>query len=346
MGGISLSALKDVPFQPYASWSGICRTDGGGFCGMRTLPFQDKPLLKEAKDQDNTDGLYLEVKRKSDDEPQRRMWKVTVRTDSSRGETVYNAPFDLAAFAAQAKEKNDEWTRVKVPFETFQQVRGPRLIVDGPKLDLEGGIFQIGMTLSKFKIAVNTTVLDDFRAGYFELLIRQIGFYKDEEEVVEEDVKEVEVAEKEGSEVEVAETEQTLEQAVKEAVKEIEVPDTLSKKEAEKKRPLPLKILLPIAKLLFSENANRRKSAMGILRNKRNMTRSQAILFGIKSRAKSIGWIPSIGKTVGILSVDSFRGILKNFLKVLLLVPFRLVGKVVVMVKKALGMKVKPSLKE
>jgi hypothetical protein len=49
---------------------------------------------------------------------------------------------------------------------------------------------------------------------------------------------------------------------------------------------------------------------------------------------------------VGILSVDSFRGILKNFLKVLLLVPFRLVGKVVVMVKKALGMKVKPSLKE
>ena len=314
---------------------------------MRTLPFQDKPLLKEAKDQDQ-EGLYLEVKLNSDDEPERRMWKVTVRTDSSRGEMVYQAPFDLAAFATEAKENNEEWTRVKVPFETFQLVRGPRLIVDGPKLDLEGGIFQIGMTLSKFKIAVNTTVLEDFRAGYFELLIRQIGFYKDEE--VAEDVKEVEVAEKEESEsdVEVAETEteQTLEQAVKQAVKEIEVPDTLSKKEAEKKRPLPLKILLPIAKLLFSENANRRKSAMGILRNKRNMTRSQAILFGMKSRAKSIGWIPSIGKTVGILSVDSFRGILKNFLKVLFLLPFRLVGKVVVMVKKALGMKVKPSLKE
>lgn len=309
---------------------------------MRTLPFQDKPLLKEAKDQENTDGLYLEVKLNSDDEPQRRMWKVTVRTDSSRGEMVYQAPFDLAAFAQVSKEKGEEWTRVKVPFEEFQLVRGPRLIVDGPKLDLEGGIFQIGMTLSKFKIAVNTTVLEDFRAGYFELLIRQIGFYKDE---VVEEASEVEGAEGEESEVTEA-VEQTLEQAVKQAVKEIEVPDTLSKKEAEKKRPLPLKLLLPIAKLLFSENANRRKSAMGILRNKRKMTRSQAILFGMKSRAKSIGWIPSIGKTVGILSVDSARAIVKNFLKVLFLLPLRLVGKVVLVVKKALGMKVKPSLKE
>ena len=29
MGGISLSSLKDVPGEPYASWSGVCRTDGG-----------------------------------------------------------------------------------------------------------------------------------------------------------------------------------------------------------------------------------------------------------------------------------------------------------------------------
>ncbi len=29
MGGISLSALKNVDNEPYASWSGICRTDGG-----------------------------------------------------------------------------------------------------------------------------------------------------------------------------------------------------------------------------------------------------------------------------------------------------------------------------
>ena len=29
MGGISTSALREVPGQPYASWSGICRLDGG-----------------------------------------------------------------------------------------------------------------------------------------------------------------------------------------------------------------------------------------------------------------------------------------------------------------------------
>ena len=33
MGGISQSSLRDVPNQSYASWSGVCRTDGGGFCG-------------------------------------------------------------------------------------------------------------------------------------------------------------------------------------------------------------------------------------------------------------------------------------------------------------------------
>jgi len=313
---------------------------------MRTLPFQDKPLLVKADNLDGN-GVYLDVKLNSDDEPQRRMWKLTMRTDSSRGEMVYQAPFDLAAFATEASSKGEDWTRVKVPFETFQLVRGPRLIVDGPKLDLEGGIFQIGMTLSKFKIAVNTTVLEDFRAGYFELLIQQIGFYKDDEVEQDEVAEVVEVAEAGAeTEAEAVGVAEALVQAVEQVVKSVEVPDTLSKKEAEKKRPLPLKILLPIAKILFSETANRRKSAMGILRNKRNMTRSQAIMFGMKSRAKSMGWIPSIGKTVGILSVDSARTIVKNFLKVLFLLPLRLVGKVVLMVKKALGMKVKPSLKE
>lgn len=29
MGGISSSALRVVPGEPYASWSGVCRLDGG-----------------------------------------------------------------------------------------------------------------------------------------------------------------------------------------------------------------------------------------------------------------------------------------------------------------------------
>lgn len=29
MGGISTSVLRGVPGEPYASWSGVCRIDGG-----------------------------------------------------------------------------------------------------------------------------------------------------------------------------------------------------------------------------------------------------------------------------------------------------------------------------
>ena len=38
MGGISLSALKNVDNEPFASWSGICRTDGG-YVFMSSLSF-------------------------------------------------------------------------------------------------------------------------------------------------------------------------------------------------------------------------------------------------------------------------------------------------------------------
>lgn len=71
MGGISQSALRDVPNQEYASWSGVCRLDGGGFCGMRTLPFT-VPLNATGYD-----GVYICCKLASDDEADRRMWKLT-----------------------------------------------------------------------------------------------------------------------------------------------------------------------------------------------------------------------------------------------------------------------------
>ena len=46
---------------------------------------------------------------------------------------------------------------------------------------------------------------------------------------------------------------------------------------------------------------------MNILRNKRNMTRAQAIMFGLRSRSKSIGWVRSVGKTMSILGIDSLK---------------------------------------
>ncbi|KAL3797495.1 hypothetical protein HJC23_009859 [Cyclotella cryptica] len=312
MGGISLSALRDVPDKNYASWSGVCRIDGGGFCGMRTLPFET-PLNATGQD-----GLFLDCWLASDPEPERRMWKMTVRTDPSRGEQVFQAQFDLKramdeASKASHKDGDDVWARVFVPFEDFQLVRGPRLIPDGPKLNVSGGLYQIGLTMSKFRIAVTTTEVENFRPGYFDMHIQRMGFYvKDESDSLGETV----------------------------------VPDTLTKEEADRKRPFILKLLLPVAKLFFSEKANRRRSAMKILREKRNMSRVRAILFGIKVRKGSMGTVPSVMKTMGILGVDSFRSVLGTALKVVLIYPLRLLGIVFRTIKKALGMKVQVPLRE
>jgi len=283
---------------------------------MRTQPFTS-PLNAT-----NQEGVYLDCKLVSDDEANRRMWKMTVRTDSSRGEMVYQAEYDLQKAMDEAKKNDDNdddvWARVIVPFDKFQQVRGPKIMPDGPKLNVTGGIFQIGMTLSKFKMAQKTTVLEDFRPGFFDMHIQGIGFYHDQGVAI----------------------------PAKEQILSSSVPDTLSKKEAQKKRPLLLKMILPISKILFSEKANRRKSAMRILREERNMSRSKAILFGIRSRKKSMGIFPSIIKSLGIISIDSFRAVIKNVLKLVLVYPFRVVGAFVRMVKQMLGMKVKPSLRE
>lgn len=309
MGGISTSSLRDVPNKPYASWSGICRTDGGGFCGTRTLPFE-QPLNATGYD-----GLYLDAWLASDDEAKRRMWKMTVRTDSSRGEQVYQAQFDLSKAMAEADSIGDEkWARVLVPFDDFQLVRGPRLVPDGPKLDVSGGLFQIGMTMSKFKIAVNTTELENFRPGFFDVHIQKMGFYKDE--------------------------------TATSTVKAASVPDTLTKEQAAKRRPLMLKALLPLAKIFFSEQANRRRSAMKILREKRNMSRIKAVLFGIKARRGSMGTILSVFKTLSILTIDSFRSVVGTVLRIALVFPLRLIRAVIRTLMKALGMKVKVPIRE
>ena len=128
MGGISTSALRDVADRDYASWSGVCRTDGGGFCGTRTLPFRDPLVVGDAK------GIYLDARLASDNEPERRIWKVSIRTERSRGEELYQAAYALPKNSGETDmltdNTMDEWNRIKIPFEDFQLVRGARL-VDG-----------------------------------------------------------------------------------------------------------------------------------------------------------------------------------------------------------------------
>ncbi|KAL7547893.1 hypothetical protein ACHAWF_011164 [Thalassiosira exigua] len=314
MGGISQSSLRDVPSEPYASWSGVCRTDGGGFCGTRTFPFVS-PLNATG-----CDGVYLDCRLASDDDADRRVWKLTVRTDTSRGERVYQAEYDLkgAMENTMKREGGDDrtWARVKVPFEEFRLVRGPRLVPDGPPLDASGGIYQIGMTLSKFQMAENTTEIENFRPGYFDVHIQRMGFYGDEDVGIP--------------------TEGTPS----------DVPETLSKEDASKKRPLLLKLLLPVAKVFFSEQANRRRSAMRILREERGLNRAGAISFGARWRRGSMGLVPSVAKTLGILSVDSFRAVTLFVLRLVVVYPLRVFGAFVRMVKRMLGMRVQPSLRE
>lgn len=218
MGGISLSSIKQMPGEDFARWSGICRTDGGGFCGTRTLPFE-QPL----KVGSNSQGIYLRCRFTSDDEPQRRVWKLTTRTEASRGEQLYQATFEI--------QRSNEWQIVLVPFSSFAQVRGPRLIPDAPPLNTTGGLYQIGMTMSKFQMGANATEIPNFRPGFFELQLAEVGVYSSGTSSST-----IKMPDDSGVDLGAA-------TPVK----------TLSKEEVDKKRPVILKILSPVFKILFNE---------------------------------------------------------------------------------------------
>jgi len=82
---------------------------------------------------------------------------------------------------------------------------------------------------------------------------------------------------------------------------------------------------------------------MNILRQKRGKSRLGAILFGLKSRARSYGWVPSIAKMVGILTADGLRAAALTFLRLTLIYPIRLLRRIVLFV---LGKKPKSLLTE
>ena len=264
---------------------------------------------------------------------------MTLRTEASRGEKVYQAEYNLqeAMNEASLKEEgqtNGSWARVMIPFNDFQLVRGPRLIPNSPKIDVaSSGIYQIGMTMSKFKMAITTTEIDNFRSGYFELQIQRIGFYTTttySDNAEKNDVLVNDMSSNNSSSM----------MAV--------VPDTLSKSESMKRRPMVLKLLLPIIRLILgTEQTSRRKSAMRILRTSRGMSRLRAIQFGFQYHRKSFGTLgSSIGKTMRILIVDAFRTVIRNALMITLVYPLRLMGSIINRMKSCLGMKVEPTLRE
>lgn len=68
---------------------------------------------------------------------------------------------------------------------------------------------------------------------------------------------------------------------------------------------------------------------MRILREKRKMSRVQAIIWGLKSRAASSGLLASMAKTASILAIDSFRAAVFTALKICFVYPLRLLRKAV-----------------
>jgi hypothetical protein len=128
------------------------------------------------------------------------------------------------------------------------------------------------------------------------------------------------------------------------------VPETLSKDESMRRRPLLLKIIIPVIKLLFSERASRRRSAMKILRTQRGLTRLDAIFLGIRYRRREgsgvVGLLSSISATVRILGADALRSAMIVAFRVGLTYPSRLIGAIANTTKRIAGLKVEPSLRE
>jgi hypothetical protein len=325
MGGISSSTLQARPDLLSASWSGVVRIDGGGFCGFRTLPFVEPYNVT------GQDGLYLKLRLDSDNEPNRRVWKVTVRTDTSRGELVYQAPISIpplnvlsilptsivpssAGDAQKDSMPTKTYHTVLVPFKDFNLVRGPRMVPDGPPIDTSGGLYQVGMTCSKFQMGVNTTQLENFRPGFFNLLIKDIGSYSD-----------------------------SLEEESANTATNMLVPQTLSKEEAKKKASVILKIIRPASKLFFTEKGNRRKSVMNILRSKRGKSSWEAFRWGVSYRAKTFGFLKGgVGQTAAIVGIDTVRFLLGSLIRYGLFLPIRTLSRGLLFIKKnVLGMKVK-----
>lgn len=305
MGGISSSTLRQVDNEDYARWSGVCRTDGGGFCGVRTLPF------KETLDVNGTAGLYIKCRLSSDEEADRRVWKITTRTEKSRGELLYQAMFTFPKHQQSADSDsssdgdNGDWRTIRVPFEDFKLVKGARLMPNATGLDNSGGLYQIGMTMSKFIMSSEMKAMDDFRPGYFELQIQQLGLY----------------ASSSTTEIVPAPTPNLQE--------DNPAVQSMTKKEALAQRPLLLKVLLPLSKLFFTEQSQRRKSAMRLLREKRGLSRWQAIRFGMQWRAKQVGIFRSVGKSLAILVSDCLRQVTKTVLRFTLVLPLKFVGKAI-----------------
>ena len=219
-------------------------------------------------------------------------------------------------------------------------LRGPRVVLNGPPMNITNGIYQIGFTMSKFQMAVNMTEMENFRPGFFEMKFQRIGFYTDGGVV--DDASSVESVDStsidSGSKVQQSTSSSTSSCSLSTMV------ETISKQKQNQQRPIILKLLLPILQLLFSEKASRRKVAMKYLTQERNMTRLQAIQWSMKlrstrARSRSVYSIPttiSFWNTIRMISADSLRWLFFKSMFLIFFYPIRTIRRSVMFLKKRL----------
>lgn len=236
MGGVSSSAIgPDLAGRTCLVWAGKCRTQGGGFTGCRSV------ALKTPLDLTAFDGISIVCGLESDDEPARRTWKATVRTQNNRGEVVYQASF-VPPVASKDPTSKDGFlpAEVRIPWESFRLVRGPVVVPNVPPLSADqcSAVYGLGLIMSRFG---PNGPMPDFRDGPFRLALHSYGVYVSNGEGVEPPT--------------------TLPRAAM-------LGDRSSENSGRTKNsPLSL-VLGPLIKLVFSEKARRRRRCRELLKER------------------------------------------------------------------------------
>lgn len=237
MGGVSSSRLALDPEDGGASFEGRIRSEGGGFCGQRMR------LLSQPIDLSTSDGMYLEcaIPKASEDaiDPSRRVWKMAVRTKQDRGEVVYQQAFTPPAVGAGRQV-------VRLPFDGFRLVRGPRLVPGVPPLTPEqvNETYQVSIVVSKFCVSETGEALAGFEEGPFCLKLYSVGTYG----------------------------------TGASATPELSLPSALTEAEQRAAAPPLVKLLRPLLGLLFGENNRRRAAATKLLEARGSSRLAQAKL--------------------------------------------------------------------
>lgn len=289
--------------------------------------------FKETLDVFYADGLYITCRLSSDEEADRRIWKLTTRTEQSRGEQLYQAMFTIP----NNKQNDDKWHTIHIPFDDFKLVRGARLIQNATALNTSDGLYQIGMSMSKFIMSNNMTALDNFRPGFFELQIQQLGLYCEPSSSSNSSISSTQQIiirnnlQDDGDEDTTKPTATTAAATRNNltAPTAATLVNSMTKEEALAQRPLLLKMLLPLSRLFFTEQSQRRKSAMRLLTKERGLSRMQAILFGLQWRGKQVGMVKSLGTSLAIITTDTLRQVTKSVLQLGLLLPLKYTAKAI-----------------